>query len=136
VSDIREKASRTHSKEVDMECRKVNAIIRSDVLERVEERLRNMGVRGISVSHVKGFGEYANFFKHNWLVRHARIEIFAERSRAEEIARVIVEAAHTGVEGDGIVAILPVEKVIRIRTQTEESFDDQCDEPLGGARAS
>jgi nitrogen regulatory protein P-II 1 len=102
-----------------MELRKVTAIVRSDLLDKVEERLQDSHVRGLSVSHVKGYGEYANFFTHNWLVRHARIEIFTEKHRAEEIAKIILEAAHTGGEGDGLVAILPVEKVFRIRTKSE-----------------
>lgn len=64
------------------------------------------------------FGEYANFFRHDWFVRHARIEIFPNKERAEEIARAIAEEAHTGLAGDGIVGLAPVEKVIRIRTQS------------------
>lgn len=102
-----------------MELRKVNAFIRSDRLEQVEERLQRMLVKGLSVTQIKGYGEYANFFTHDWQVRHARIEIFAEKDRAEQIAQAIIEAAHTGMEGDGIVVILPVEKVFRIRTKTE-----------------
>ena len=50
-----------------MELRKVTAIIRSSVLEEVEERLRGIGVRGISVTKVKGFGEYANFYSYNFV---------------------------------------------------------------------
>lgn len=102
-----------------MELRKVTAIIRSDRLESVEEQLQNSGVKGLSVSQVKGYGEYADFFSHDWLVRHARIEIFAERAEAERIASVIIEAAHDGGEGDGLVAILPVEKIYRARTKEE-----------------
>jgi nitrogen regulatory protein P-II 1 len=102
-----------------MELRKVNAIIRCDLLEQVEERLKDMLVKGLSVSHVKGYGEYSNFFTHDWQVRHARIEIFTEKNRAEQIAQAIVETAHTGMEGDGIVVLLPVEKVFRIRTKAE-----------------
>jgi nitrogen regulatory protein P-II 1 len=102
-----------------MELRNVVAIIRSDLLDGVEERLQDMGVKGLSVTNVKSFGEYANFLKHNWLVTHSRIEIFTEKTRAKEIANVIIGAAHTGGAGDGIVVILPVEKVFRIRTKAE-----------------
>jgi nitrogen regulatory protein P-II 1 len=102
-----------------MELRKVTAIIRSDTLDRVEERLQNIGVKGLTVTNVKGFGEYANFFTHTWLVAHSRIEIFTEKTRAEQIANAIIQAAHTGGSGDGIVVILPVEKIFRIRTKTE-----------------
>ncbi len=100
-----------------MEFRKVTAIVRSDYFGRIEEKLVRMRVGGMTVTHVMGFGEYANFFSQSWLTAHVRFEIFAERNRAEEIARAIVETAHTGGPGDGLVVILPVEKVIRIRTK-------------------
>jgi nitrogen regulatory protein P-II 1 len=45
------------------------------------------------------------------MVTHSRIEIFTEKNRAEEIAHAIMEAAYSGTPGDGIVVILPVEKV-------------------------
>ncbi len=102
-----------------MNLRKVTAIFRSERLEEVEKRLQEAGVKGLSVTKVKGYGEYANFFAHDWMVTHARIEIFTDATAAERLAKIIVEAAHGGGEGDGFVAILPVEKVYRIRT-TEE----------------
>lgn len=107
-----------------MEFRKITAIIRSELLQKVEERLKKMGVKGVSVTQVKGFGEYANFFRHDWLVRHARIEIFANKKRAEEIARAIAEEAHTGLAGDGIIGLIPVETILRIRTQCEYGTED------------
>ncbi|MEE9403126.1 MAG: P-II family nitrogen regulator [Desulfobacteria bacterium] len=102
-----------------MEWRKITAIFRVDKLEEVERRLRELGVRGISVTRGKGYGEYANFFTRDWCVTHARVEVFNTASRAEEIARAIMDAAHTGIAGDGIVAILPVERIYRIRTKAE-----------------
>ncbi|MEP6672536.1 MAG: P-II family nitrogen regulator [Chthoniobacter sp.] len=102
-----------------MNLRKITAIIRSERLEDVEKQLQNAGVKGLSVSKVKGYGEYANFFTHDWMVTHARIEIFTDTDNAERIAGVIMEAAHGAGEGDGIIALLPVEKVYRIRTKQE-----------------
>lgn len=108
-----------------MEARKVTAIIRGSLLDRVEERLQTMGVPGISVTKVKGYGEQANFFRHDWEVTHARIEIFTtEQERAHEIARAIVETAHTGAAGDGIVVVLPVETVYRVRTRAKLGASD------------
>lgn len=100
-----------------MDFRKVTAIIRPGRLEAVEERLRALGVPGVSVTRVKGYGEYANFYESDWLGEHVRVEVFIGQSRAEEIAEAIVEVAHTGVQGDGIVAVLPVESVYHIRTR-------------------
>ncbi len=102
-----------------MELKKIVAMIRNTVLEKVEARLIDMRVRGITVTKVKGYGEYANFFSPDWLVTHSRIEIFTDEARAGEIAAAIMEVAHTGMEGDGIVAIIPVQKLYRIRTKSE-----------------
>lgn len=97
--------------------RKVTGIVNRNVLERVETALKQLGVGGISVTKVKGFGEYADFFERDWMTTHLRVEVFTSSSQAEAIARAIIDAAHTGHEGDGIVAILPVEKLYRIRTR-------------------
>ncbi len=102
-----------------MNYRKVTAIIRRDVLEKVEHVLQAMGVQGISVTKVKGYGEYADFYSSDWMVSHARIEIFTDETQADPIAQAIMNSAHIGAEGDGIVAILPVEKLYRIRTRAE-----------------
>lgn len=107
-----------------MDYRKITAIIRRDVLEKVERKLQAMGVRGISVTRVKGYGEYANFYSRDWMVSHARIEIFTTEPKADAIAEAIMEAAHVGLEGDGIVAVLPVEKLYRIRTCAEATIDE------------
>ncbi len=102
-----------------MNYRKVNAIIRRDVLEKVEKRLQAIGVQGISVTNVKGYGEYADFYTRDGMVSHARIEIFTHQKNAEKIVQTIMDAAHVGMAGDGIVAVLPVEKIYRIRTRSE-----------------
>ena len=101
-----------------MAWKKVVAIIRGDKLGDVEERLKDLRVDGISVTRGKGYGEYANFFSSDWYVTHARLEIYCKASWAEKISRAIMEAAHTGMEGDGIVAIIPVETLYRIRSKT------------------
>ncbi len=107
-----------------MNYRKITAIIQRDVLEKVEQKLQEIGVRGISVTKVKGYGEYANFYSRDWMVSHARVEIFTHESQAEDIAQAIIETAHVGLEGDGIVAVLPVEKLYRIRTCSEAASDE------------
>lgn len=103
-----------------MELRVVVGIIRPSALESVEKKLQEMGVRGLTVIKAKGYGAYANFFAQDWLVDQVKIEIYAEQDRAESIAAAILDTAHTGSPGDGIVAILPVEKVFSVRTRAEE----------------
>lgn len=103
---------------------KITAIIRCEVLEKVEQRLQELGVHGYSVMQVKGCGEYTDFYSRDSMTMHARIEIFISAHRAEDITQAIMDAAHSGVEGDGIVAVLPVNKVYRIRHRAEVRPDE------------
>lgn len=102
-----------------MNFKKVTAIFRSDACEKVERRLQEIGVHGFSISKVKGYGEYADLYSNDWMVTHARIEIFTEEDKAGEITETIMQAAHVGLEGDGIIAVQPVERLYRIRTRSE-----------------
>ncbi|NOZ14157.1 MAG: P-II family nitrogen regulator [Acidobacteria bacterium] len=98
-----------------MEQKKITAIVRTGRLEAVEQALQAVGVKGITVTRVKGYGEHTNFFSSGWYCTHARIEIYTEKSRVQEIANTIIAAAQTGRAGDGIIAILPVDRLYRIR---------------------
>ncbi len=96
---------------------KIIAIVRSTAVSAIEDLLHEEGAPGMSISHVKGYGDYADFYRNDWMVSHVRIEVFIAESMAEQIAEKIMDVAHTGLEGDGLVAILPVSSVYRIRTK-------------------
>jgi nitrogen regulatory protein P-II 1 len=95
------------------------ANFRDDKLGDVEKRLERLGVERINVCKVKGFGEYHNFFAPNWLTREVRLEVFTKEEEVEAVTSTIMEAAHTGVPGDGVVAVLPIERLYLIRTRSE-----------------
>lgn len=101
-----------------MNYKKIVAIIRKGHLEKVEHALQEYGVRGITVTQVKGFGEYANYFSRDWMCEYARIELFVGEEEVDPIIEKLMEAAHTGSSGDGMVAVLPVDAVYRIRTKS------------------
>ncbi|MGF1665024.1 MAG: P-II family nitrogen regulator [Acidimicrobiia bacterium] len=101
----------------------VIAFIKPFKLDDVKERLRALGVNGMSVSEIRGFGrqggqtevyrgaEYTVEF-----VPKLRLEVLVGSDIAPAVVRAIEEAARTGDIGDGKVAVLPVEDVVRIRT--------------------
>lgn len=101
---------------------KVSAIVRSSSLEAVEENLQRANVRGITVTPVKGYGDYKNFFADDWMKPFVKIEIFTGRGRA--VASAIIDGAHTGQPGDGMVALERVEDVIRIRERRSLRIDE------------
>jgi len=102
-----------------MELKKVVAIVRNQVLGDVEDRLVNLRVKGISVTRVKGYGEFSAFIHPDWRFTHARIEIYTEQSMVDTIVESILDSAHVGAPGDGIVAVTPVEKLYRIRSRSK-----------------
>ncbi len=101
-----------------MEFAKVTAIIRNEVVKSVELALEKAGVSGFTAAKVQGVGEWERKFSlFTGPSTHFKIEIFIEGNRAEQIVGVIMDAAHTGSVGDGLVAISPVHKVFRIRNK-------------------
>jgi nitrogen regulatory protein P-II 1 len=103
--------------------RLVTAIIKPFKLDDVKDTLRTLGVQGMTVSEVQGFGrqrghteiyrgtEYTVDF-----VPKVRVEVVTDDADADRVAQAIVDAARTDKIGDGKVWIVPVEGVIRIRT--------------------
>lgn len=106
------------------EYRLVIAIVRMGQLTRVERALRDLPVSGVSVTRVKGYGEYKDFFAADWFAEHARLEIFTGAERAQEIVDAILAAASSGTPGDGIVGVLPVECVWRIRSRAQARAEE------------
>jgi len=85
-------------------------------MRKVEEALLAEGIRGFSVSKVKGHGEERAFIELN-LVTHVKFDIFARDDQVETIVRTIQEACWTGCAGDGVIAVMPLEDFVKIRTR-------------------
>jgi len=109
-----------------MAYRKVTAIVSGEKLVEIEQALQYLKVPGVSVSQVRGYGEYRNFYQSDLMGEHARIEIFCPANEAEGIANCIMDTAHTGLEGDGMIAVLPVEHLYCIRTKAKLSGREAC----------
>lgn len=103
--------------------KKIEAVIKPFKLEEVKESLDAIGVKGITVSEVKGFGRQKG---HTELYRGAeyvvdflpkiKIEIILSDELVEKAVEAILGSAKTGRIGDGKIFVLPLDDVIRIRT--------------------
>ena len=101
----------------------VTAVIKPFKLDDVREALSTIGVQGITVTEVKGFGRQKG---HTEIYRGSEytvdflpkvmLEVVVDDSEAEKTSTAIVNAAKTGKIGDGKVFVLPVESAVRIRT--------------------
>ena len=103
--------------------KKIEAIIKPFKLDEVKDKLHDLGIQGITVTEVKGFGRQKG---HTELYRGAeyvvdflpkiKIEIVITDSLVEDVINAIVKAAQTGRIGDGKIFITNIEEAVRIRT--------------------
>ena len=98
-----------------MTYRKVTAIIDVGSLEAVERAVQQVGTFEVAVTQVKGYGNYKNFYNAEWLSEQARVEVFAQQEQAEALVDAIRSAAYVGPQSHGVVAVLPVEAIHRIK---------------------
>lgn len=103
--------------------KKIEAIIKPFKLDDVKDALNQLGVKGMTITEVKGYGRQKG---HKEIYRGAeyvidfipkvKLELIVSNDQVQEIVEVIRKAALTGKIGDGKIFVLPVEEVIRVRT--------------------
>jgi len=101
----------------------VEAIVKPFKLDEIKDALTKVGIQGMTVEEVKGFGRQKG---HTELYRGAeysvdflpkvRIQVLVPDEKAAQVVEAIVQGARTGKIGDGKIFVTPVEEVIRIRT--------------------
>lgn len=109
--------------------KKIEAIVKPFKLDDIKEKLTELGIKGITISEVKGFGRQKG---HTELYRGAeyiidfipkiKLELIIADNLVDDVVMAIMESARTGRIGDGKIFVTPIEEVIRIRTgETGES---------------
>lgn len=103
--------------------KKIEAIIKPFKLDDVKEALNEIGIKGMTITEVKGYGRQKG---HKEIYRGAeyvvdfipkvKMEIVVDDTQAGQIVDTIRDAANTGKIGDGKIFVIPVEEVVRIRT--------------------
>ncbi len=108
--------------------KKVEAIIKPFKLDAVKEGLTEIGIKGLTVSEVKGYGRQKG---HTEIYRGAeyvvdflpkvKVEVVVDDDMVDAVVEKIIETAKTGKIGDGKIFIIPIEDAIRIRTSERGS---------------
>ena len=103
--------------------KKIEAIIKPFKLDDVKEALNSIGIKGMTISEVKGYGRQKG---HKEIYRgaeyivdfipKAKMEIIVDGDQVDEVIDTICKAAQTGKIGDGKIFVLPVDEVVRVRT--------------------
>ena len=109
--------------------KKIEAIIRPFKIDDVREALSEIGVRGMTLTEVKGYGRqkghtelYRGSEYHIDFLPKIKLEIIISDNMVEKVVDAIIKTSKTGQIGDGKIFVYPVEDAIRVRT--EESGDD------------
>ena len=104
--------------------KKIEAIVRPSKLEPLKEALNGAEVSGMSIYEVSGCGNqhgWTEYYRGSEVIVNTlpkvKFEVVVPDGRVEEIVDIIVQTAKTGQVGDGKIFILPVEDVVRIRTE-------------------
>src|SRR5690349_12468984 len=105
---------------------KVEALIRPQKLDDVKTALNDIGIKGMTVTEVRGSGKQKGFTQHYRraentvnLIQKVKLEIIVAEDEARMVAECIVKSAATGEIGDGKIFLIPVGDAIRIRTGEE-----------------
>lgn len=103
--------------------KKIEVIIKQFKLDDVKEALSEIGIKGMTVSEVKGYGRQKG---HTEIYRGAeyvvdflpkiKLEIIVDTDQVESVIAAVIGAARTGKIGDGKIFVLPVEQIVRVRT--------------------
>lgn len=106
--------------------KKIEAIIKPHKLDDVKDGLTEIGIKGMTVTEVKGYGRQKG---HTEIYRGAeyvvdflpkiKIEIVVPAEIADQVVDKIRESANTGKIGDGKIFVLPIERIVRVRTGEE-----------------
>jgi nitrogen regulatory protein P-II 1 len=104
--------------------KKIEAIIRPFKLDEVKEALVEEGIKGLTITEVRGYGRqkghtetYRGSEYRIEFIPKMKIEIVVEDRKVDSVVEAILKSAKTGQVGDGKIFIYPVEEVIRIRTE-------------------
>ena len=103
--------------------KKIEAIIKPFKLDEVKEALNSLGIKGMTVTEVKGYGRQKG---HTEIYRGAeyvvdfipkvKMDVVVDDEQVDQVIDTILKVARTGKIGDGKIFVLPVERVIRVRT--------------------
>ncbi|MEM1139981.1 MAG: P-II family nitrogen regulator [Pseudomonadota bacterium] len=101
----------------------VSAVIKPFKLDEVRGALQSLGIQGLTVTEVKGYGRqkgHTEFYRGNeyavTFLPKAKIEVVVDEDRVNTVISAIQERANTGQIGDGKIFVCPIDEVVRIRT--------------------
>jgi nitrogen regulatory protein P-II 1 len=96
----------------------VMSVVRAESLDRLVGELHGTGFRDMTISNVEGTGEEVSLYPYTY---HKMLQIIVPDNKVDDVVNLILASVRTGFAGDGIIAVHPIDYVVKIRTG--ERFD-------------
>ncbi|MGD8559963.1 MAG: P-II family nitrogen regulator [Gammaproteobacteria bacterium] len=100
------------------------AVVRESKVKSIVSKLYENDVPGVTVTPVRGYGEHANIYQQDITEDNVKVEVFIAEKYAQHVANLIMHSAHTGMDGDGVIAVMPVNDMYHIRDYSKLSEND------------
>lgn len=95
------------------------AVVRSDKVELVARRLKNVGISGCTVYPVRGYGDEWCLYEPLIHGGHHKLEVITEEDQVHSVVSEITQHAHTGRDGDGILSVFDLNEVVSLKTKKQ-----------------
>lgn len=109
-----------------MNINRITAIVPLESLSTLEKNLRACGVPGVTVEHVQGYGEHPNFFRRDLMHDNARVVLYAEPQRVDEIVAAIGRCAQA-CGYSGILTIESIDRLVKLPNGKDITADELSD---------
>lgn len=96
-----------------MNIKRIKAIVPIDTLTTLEKNLRACGVPGVTVEYVQGYGEHPNYFRRDLMKDNARVVLYTEADRVDEIVAAIARCARE-FGNSGLLAVEAIERLVKL----------------------
>ena len=97
-----------------MTIKRITSIVPVQMLKPLEQHLRSCGVPGVTVEHVKGYGEHPNYFRRDLMQSNARVVLYANDDDVEDIVRAVATCAVEVGAQAGILAVEAIERLVHL----------------------
>ena len=97
----------------------VIAIVRESQIKTVVSKLYEKNIPGVTITTARGYGEHVNVYSQDITGDNVKVEVFVAEHATRLVVDIIMDAAQTGMEGDGILAVLPVNTMYQVKDKSE-----------------
>ena len=102
-----------------MSIKRISATVPTQMLKPLEEHLRQLGVPGVTVEHVQGYGETRNYFRRDLMAENVCVVLYAEEAEVDAIVVAIVSCVHKHGPTAGILTVESIDRLVNLTDGTD-----------------